>query len=353
MALVTAAYWLAYYFRFDGDVPGRYERLFVGTVGIVIGVKLVVFVAMRLHEVVALHEPARPAGHPAGDGRVQPDPGGAALDMAPGRPRARAARRPGLRPPADPRPDRGRLRGAQRDRATAALRAREQRQGGADLRRGRRRRHPAARDEAEPRARVHARGPHRRRPPEAPAARAGHPRARHRADLPRVLREVHVDEVIIAMPSAPGRVREEIVQACRAAGVQCTTLPGLPELITGEVTVSQLREVRVEDVLGRAAIEVDFARVARYLNGGGARHRRGGSIGPELCRQVSATGASACGGRLGEQPLRDRPRAARARPLRAAGPGDRRLQGRVRDGAPLRVRGGRSCSTRRRTSTCR
>ena len=78
---------------------------------------------------------------------------------------------------------------------------------------------------------------------------------------------MHVDEVIIAMPSAPGRVREEIVQACRAAGVQCTTLPGLPEPITGEVTVSQLREVRVEDVLGRAAIEVDFARVARYLNG--------------------------------------------------------------------------------------
>ena len=74
-----------------------------------------------------------------------------------------------------------------------------------------------------------------------------------RADLPRVLREVHVDEVIIAMPSAPGRVREEIVQACRAAGVPCTTLPGLPELITGEVTVSLLREVRVEDVLGRAA----------------------------------------------------------------------------------------------------
>ena len=113
-----------------------------------------------------------------------------------------------------------------------------------------------------------------------------------RADLPRVLREVHVDEVIIAMPSAPGRVREEIVQACRAAGVPCTTLPGLPELITGEVAVSLLREVRVEDVLGRAPIEVDFARVARYLNGRAVLVTgAGGSIGRELCRQVSATGA--------------------------------------------------------------
>ena len=94
------------------------------------------------------------------------------------------------------------------------------------------------------------------------------------------------------MRAAPGRVGEEIVQACRAAAVPCTTLPGLPELITGEVTVSLLREVRVEDVLGRAAIEVDFARVARYLNGRSVLVTgAGGSIGRELCRQVSATGA--------------------------------------------------------------
>jgi FlaA1/EpsC-like NDP-sugar epimerase len=113
-----------------------------------------------------------------------------------------------------------------------------------------------------------------------------------RADLPRILRDIEVDEVIIAMPSAPGRVRQEIAAACREAGVRCVTVPGLPELITGEVTVSQLREVRVEDVLGRAPVEIDFARVARYLNGRtvlvtGA----GGSIGRELCRQVAAVGA--------------------------------------------------------------
>jgi FlaA1/EpsC-like NDP-sugar epimerase len=113
-----------------------------------------------------------------------------------------------------------------------------------------------------------------------------------RADLRRLLRERSVDEVIIAMPTAPGTVMQDIVSICRAAGVPCTTLPGLPELISGEVTVSLLREVRVEDVLGRAQVEIDFPRAAQYLNGKvvlvtGA----GGSIGSELCRQIVAVGA--------------------------------------------------------------
>jgi FlaA1/EpsC-like NDP-sugar epimerase len=112
-----------------------------------------------------------------------------------------------------------------------------------------------------------------------------------RAQLPRILREQRVDEVIIAMPSAPGAVRREIVEACRKQGVQCTTLPGLPELITGDVTVRRLREVRVEDVLGRAPVEVELAKVARYLNGRTVMVTgAGGSIGSELCRQVAALG---------------------------------------------------------------
>src|SRR5690606_28772090 len=81
-----------------------------------------------------------------------------------------------------------------------------------------------------------------------------------RADLPRLLREHQVDEVIIAMPSAPGMVRRDVAEACRRAGVRCTTLPSLPELITGDVTVRRLREVRVEDVLGRAPVEIDLAK---------------------------------------------------------------------------------------------
>jgi FlaA1/EpsC-like NDP-sugar epimerase len=100
-----------------------------------------------------------------------------------------------------------------------------------------------------------------------------------------------VDEVIIAMPSATGRVRQEIVEACRAAGVRCTTIPGLFELISGEVTVSQIREVQVEDLLGRAPMEIDFARVARYLTGRSVLVTgAGGSIGSELCRQIAIVG---------------------------------------------------------------
>jgi FlaA1/EpsC-like NDP-sugar epimerase len=114
-----------------------------------------------------------------------------------------------------------------------------------------------------------------------------------RDDLARILRETRAREVIIAMPSAPGAVRRDIVERCRTAGVRVTTLPGLPELMNGEVSVQKLREVQVEDVLGRAPVEIDMARVARYLNG-----RRvlvtgaGGSIGSELCRQVAAVGPS-------------------------------------------------------------
>ncbi len=112
-----------------------------------------------------------------------------------------------------------------------------------------------------------------------------------RRDLSNILREHRVDEVIIAMPSAPGSIRQEIVEACRQFGVKCTTLPGLPELITGEVNVRRLREVRVEDVLGRAPVEVDLAKVARYLNGRTVMVTgAGGSIGSELCRQVIALG---------------------------------------------------------------
>ncbi len=86
-------------------------------------------------------------------------------------------------------------------------------------------------------------------------------------------------------------MRREIVEACRNQGVKCTTLPGLPELITGDVTVRRLREVRVEDVLGRAPVEVELAKVARYLNGRTVMVTgAGGSIGSELCRQVAALG---------------------------------------------------------------
>jgi FlaA1/EpsC-like NDP-sugar epimerase len=111
--------------------------------------------------------------------------------------------------------------------------------------------------------------------------------------LPRLLVDNRPDEVIIAIPSGAGAVRQNVVNACRDAGVPVKTLPGVHELITGDLNLSrQLREVQVEDVLGREAVELDMPSIASYISGAtvlvtGA----GGSIGSELCRQVAALGA--------------------------------------------------------------
>ena len=99
-------------------------------------------------------------------------------------------------------------------------------------------------------------------------------------------------EVIIAMPSAPGSDVRRIVDKCRAAGVKVRILPGMGELMLGGDAGSlaaQIREVRVEDVLGRDPIDVDLQGIAAYLTGQvvlvtGA----GGSIGSELCRQIAS-----------------------------------------------------------------
>jgi FlaA1/EpsC-like NDP-sugar epimerase len=113
------------------------------------------------------------------------------------------------------------------------------------------------------------------------------------ADLRRVLRDGEPDEVLIAMPSASGELRQRIVDIAQEEGVPVTTLPGLNELISGDVNLAgQLRPVQVEDVLGREPVEVDLDKVAGYL----ARKTvlvtgAGGSIGAELCRQIARVGA--------------------------------------------------------------
>jgi FlaA1/EpsC-like NDP-sugar epimerase len=109
-------------------------------------------------------------------------------------------------------------------------------------------------------------------------------------DLPRILREQHPDEVLIAMPSATGDTRRRVVDAARDAGVTVKTLPALHELISGDFA-AQVRPVQVEDVLGREQVEVDLASVASYL----AEETvlvtgAGGSIGSELCRQIVRIG---------------------------------------------------------------
>jgi FlaA1/EpsC-like NDP-sugar epimerase len=104
-----------------------------------------------------------------------------------------------------------------------------------------------------------------------------------------ILDETDPDEVVIAIPSAPGTLRAKVVAACRERRIRVRTLPTVFELLRGGVQLSkQLRDVQVEDVLGREPIVVELDRVGAYLQDKivlvtGA----GGSIGSELCRQIA------------------------------------------------------------------
>jgi FlaA1/EpsC-like NDP-sugar epimerase len=111
-------------------------------------------------------------------------------------------------------------------------------------------------------------------------------------DFPRILDEAEPDEVIIAIPSAPGVTRARVVRECRKRSVPVRTLPTVFELLQDQGAISrQVREVRVEDVLGREPVLMELDTVGAYLAGEtvlvtGA----GGSIGSELCRQIAHVG---------------------------------------------------------------
>ena len=108
-----------------------------------------------------------------------------------------------------------------------------------------------------------------------------------RHDIPRLVREYRVDQIIIAIPSAPGRVIRDILDICGQAGVQTKIVPGLYELLDGRLDIRQVRDVRLEDLLRREPVIIDTKQVTSLLRGKrvlvtGA----GGSIGSEICRQV-------------------------------------------------------------------
>jgi FlaA1/EpsC-like NDP-sugar epimerase len=113
-------------------------------------------------------------------------------------------------------------------------------------------------------------------------------------DLSHILRDNRPDEVLIAIPSAPGSVRQRVLEVCRAENVPVKTLPGLNELIAGDVNLAgQIRPVQVEDVLGRQQVEVDIELVGSYLDGRAVLVTgAGGSIGSELCRQLARLGVA-------------------------------------------------------------
>lgn len=108
-----------------------------------------------------------------------------------------------------------------------------------------------------------------------------------RTDIPRIVSLYGIDEIIIAMPSVTGRVISEIVDVCHLTNAKVKILPGVFDIIEGNVKVSQIREVVVEDLLGREPVEVDLDSMSGYISNRvvlvtGA----GGSIGSELCRQI-------------------------------------------------------------------
>jgi FlaA1/EpsC-like NDP-sugar epimerase len=109
-----------------------------------------------------------------------------------------------------------------------------------------------------------------------------------REDISGLMAQEALDEIIVAMPTAPGKEIREIMKICEQGGVTARTVPGVYELIDGRVSVSQIREVQLEDLLRRDPVRTNMEEISGYLGGQvvlvtGA----GGSIGSELCRQIA------------------------------------------------------------------
>jgi FlaA1/EpsC-like NDP-sugar epimerase len=108
------------------------------------------------------------------------------------------------------------------------------------------------------------------------------------AHIPEIVERYGVSEIIIAMPSAPGTVIRSVVRAALSCGIPTRTVPSLPEIISRQGNATGLREVEIQDLLRRDAVETDLAAVAELATSEtvlitGA----GGSIGSELCRQLA------------------------------------------------------------------
>lgn len=103
------------------------------------------------------------------------------------------------------------------------------------------------------------------------------------------VRLYNIDEIIFAIPSADAKTKKEILEICKETGCKLRMLPGVYQLINGDVSVSKLKDVEIEDLLGREPIQINTEEVLGYVSGktvlvtGG-----GGSIGSELCRQIAA-----------------------------------------------------------------
>ena len=109
-----------------------------------------------------------------------------------------------------------------------------------------------------------------------------------REEIPGLVKKYGVDEIMIALPSAPAKEIKQILDICKETGCEMKRLPGVYQLVNGEVGISTLKEVDVNDLLGRDPVKVDLSAILDCVAGktilvtGG-----GGSIGSEICRQVA------------------------------------------------------------------
>ena len=107
-------------------------------------------------------------------------------------------------------------------------------------------------------------------------------------DLTYIARKREINEVVIAIPSAPGGKIRDIIRQCEYRGCQFKIVPNIHAILEGRASVSQIREVRYEDLLNRSTSQMDIAEVSKYLSGKRVMVTgAGGSIGSELCRQVA------------------------------------------------------------------
>lgn len=107
-------------------------------------------------------------------------------------------------------------------------------------------------------------------------------------DINNIVKSKQIEQILIAIPSAPGHIIREIIERCAHTRASFKIVPGIREIIIGDVNISQIKDIEPEDLLGRETVEVDISEVGNYLSGKcvlitGA----GGSIGKEIARQVS------------------------------------------------------------------
>lgn len=109
-----------------------------------------------------------------------------------------------------------------------------------------------------------------------------------REAIPELVKKYGVEEIMLAIPSAPAKEIKQILDICKETGCELKRLPGVYQLVNGEVSINALKEVDVNDLLGREPVSVDLSSILDYVSGktilvtGG-----GGSIGSEICRQVA------------------------------------------------------------------